>query len=136
MQKIKDGEGINSKELLKLEEELCILNPVITIDNIQRIQKKDFIVFLYEIIGLSYQEEPKALIEREFDRLIIEEWQYNSKQMEFLRFLKKVFADKKRIELEDFAKPPLSNDNPLDIFQLSDLEDIVTKLNEIKMGCK
>ena len=133
VQKIKDGEGINSKELLKLEEELCILNPVITIDNIQRIQKKDFIVFLYEIIGLSYKEEPKDLIEKEFDRLIIEEWQYNSKQMEFLRFLKKVFADRKRIELADFAKPPLSNDNPLDIFQPSDLENIVTKLNEMKI---
>jgi len=47
--------------------------------------------------------------------------------------LKKVFADKKQIELKDFAKEPLSNEHPLDKFQMAEIEAIVQKCNKIKM---
>ncbi|MBU1976550.1 MAG: DEAD/DEAH box helicase family protein, partial [Nanoarchaeota archaeon] len=46
IKKIKNGTGITPAELLKLEEQLSKLRPGITIENVQRIQKIDFLVFL------------------------------------------------------------------------------------------
>ena len=133
IQKIRSGTGITSKELLKLEEELLKLNPAYTIENIQRGLKKDFLTFISEIVGLSHEWDPKSLIEKEFDKHIIENSEYNSRQIEFLQVLKKVFADKKHIELKDFAKEPLSNEHPLDKFQMAEIEAIVRKCGKIRM---
>ncbi|VVB86031.1 Uncharacterised protein [uncultured archaeon] len=58
---------------------------------------------------------------------------YNSKQLEFLEVLKKVFADRKYIELSDMAELPLSAERPLDYFQIGELKSIVTKCNAIKV---
>jgi type I restriction enzyme R subunit len=132
--KIKNGEGITPAELLKLEEQLRELRPEITIDNVQRIQKIDFLLFLRKILGLKQEYDPQVLIEREFDAHIIRRSQhYNSEQIKFLQILKKVFARTKRIELKDFTVPPLSNERPLDKFQTSELQQIVVACNKIKM---
>ena len=134
VKKIKNGEGITPNELLKLEEQIKAIRPEITIDNIQRIRKIDFILFLRKIIGLTEEYDPKVLIEREFDSYILGKNQhYNSQQIEFLQLLKKVFADRKRIALEDFAKDPLKEERPLEKFQISELKAIVAKCNKIKI---
>jgi type I restriction enzyme R subunit len=132
--KIKNGEGITPAELLKLEEQLSALRPGITIDNVQRIQKIDFLLFLRKILGLKQEYDPQVLIEQEFDKHIIEKnQQYNAEQIKFLQILKKVFARTKHIELKDFTVPPLSNERPLDKFQASELQKIVVECNKIKM---
>ncbi|MFH1432575.1 MAG: DEAD/DEAH box helicase family protein [archaeon] len=132
--KIRNGEGITPAELLKLEEQLSALRPEITIDNVQRIQKIDFLVFLRNILGLKQEYDPSVLIEREFDKHILEKSQhYTSEQIKFLQILKKVFARTKHIELKDFTVPPLSNERPLDKFQTSELQRIVLECNKIKM---
>jgi type I restriction enzyme, R subunit len=132
--KIKDGKGITSSELLKLEKELNKIRPEITIENVQKIQKIDFILFLRKIIGMSQDYDPKEMIENEFDEYVINQNQkYNSSQIDFLQVLKKVFSRAKHIELNDFAKPPLSNEHPLDKFQISDLQKIVLKCSKIRM---
>ena len=134
IKKIKDGEGITPVELLKLEEQLRELKPEITIDNVQRIQKIDFLLFLRKILGLKQEYDPQVLIEREFDEHIIKRSQnYNSEQIKFLQVLKKVFSRTKHIELKDFTVPPLSNERPLDKFQTSELQKIVVECNKIKM---
>lgn len=134
LRKIKDGEGITSLELIKLEEELSKIRPGITIENVQKIQKIDFILFLRQILGLSQDYDPQEMIEREFDKHIIEKNQnYNSEQIKFLQVLKKVFARTKRIDLKDFTVPPLSNERPLDKFPTSELQKIVVECNKIKM---
>jgi type I restriction enzyme R subunit len=134
IKKIKDGEGVTPAELLKLEEQLRELRPEITIDNVQRIQKIDFLLFLRKILGLKQEYDPQVLIEREFDAHIIGKSQnYNSEQIKFLQILKKVFARTKHIELKDFTVPPLSNERPLDKFQTSELQEIVIRCNKIKM---
>jgi type I restriction enzyme R subunit len=134
IKKIKDGSGITPAELLKLEEQLRELRPEITIDNVQRIQKIDFLLFLRKILGLKQEYDPQVLIEREFDAHIIgKSQQYNSEQIKFLQVLKKVFARTKRIDLKDFTVPPLSNERPLDKFQTSELQKIVVECNKIKM---
>ncbi|CAG0978410.1 MAG: DEAD/DEAH box helicase family protein [Candidatus Methanoperedens sp.] len=131
--KIKSGEGITSSELKQLEAQLTELRPEMTIENIQKYQKKDFVVFLGEIIGLTNDNNPRQLIELKFDEFIIKNNNYNSKQLEFLEVLKKVFADRKYIELSDMAELPLSAERPLDYFQMADLKSIVAKCDAIKV---
>lgn len=133
IKKIRDGEGITSPELVELELQLSSLRPGLTIENVQKYQKTDFLSFLRKIIGLTHKYDPRELIEYEFDRYIIKETKYTSKQLGFLLVLKKVFANRKRIELSDLAKPPLSNEHPLDYFHIEDLKSIIKKCNKIVM---
>ena len=134
IKKLRDGEGITSDELLKLEKDLSKLNPNWTIENIQKIRKIDFLVFLHQIIGLTKEYDPKELIEREFDKHIIDHNQnYNSEQITFLRYLKKIFAVQKHLNLKDFAKHPLKEERPWDLFQEKQLAEIVQKCQKIKM---
>lgn len=132
IKKIKSGNGITSYELLELEAQLSALRPELTIENIQRYQKKDFLLFLREVIGLTRDYDPKELIEQRFDEFIMKN-HFNSKQIEFLRLLKKVFADRKHIEISDLAKSPLAEEHPLDYFRIDELKVIVKKCNQIKM---
>ena len=134
IKKIKEGEGITPTELLKLEEQLRELRPEITIENVQRFQKIDFLLFIRKILGLKQEYYPQVMIEREFDKHILDRNQhYNSEQIKFLQVLKKVFARTKHLELKDFTVPPLSNERPLDKFQTSELQRIVVEVNRIKM---
>ena len=131
--KIKNGECITSHELMELERSLSALRPEISINNIQKYHKKDFLLFIREIIGLSREKDPKELIEERFNKYIISDNPYNSRQLEFLMLLKKVFAERKHIEIEDFATSPLADEHPLDYFTLDELKTLVDKCNQIKM---
>lgn len=133
VKKISGGEGITSRELLELEAQLSELRPGFTIENVQRHQKKDFLVFLREVIGLTQEYDPRVLIERKFDKFIIEKNQYSFRQLEFLRLLKKVFADRKCIEIMDLGKPPFAEEHPRDYFRIDELKEIVGKCKQIKM---
>lgn len=132
--KIKKGKGVTCIELLELEKELAKLNPAYTVENIQEHLHKDFLKFIHDIIGLTKEYDPKELIEREFDKHIIDTVHYNSRQIEFLQMLKKVFANRKYIELKDFAKEPFKDENPVELFNgIDELKKIVVKCQEIKM---
>ncbi len=131
--KIRNGEGITPPELAELEFQLSSLRPGLTVDNVQKYQNIDFLSFLRKIMGLTEKRDPKELIEYEFDQYVLAKQEYNSKQLGFLLVLKKVFANRKRIELADFANPPLSNEHPLDFFRVEDLKLIIEKCNQIKM---
>jgi len=131
--KIKEGKCITSLELIELERSLSALRPEISIKNIQTHRKQDFLLFIREIIGLSREKDPKELIEERFDKYIISDHDYNSRQLEFLLLLKKVFADRKHIEIEDFANSPLADEHPLDYFTFDELKALVDKCNQIKM---
>lgn len=127
VRKLKNGEGITSKELLNLEKELSALRPELTINTIQRNRGTDFIIFLREIIGLTRKEDPKELIEKRFNKLILEDYPmnnhitFNSKQIEYLIMLKKVFAERKYVELKDLTKEPLGEGKHL--FKPNELKD-------------
>jgi len=134
VKKIKDGNGITCLELHELVKDLVRLNPSYTVENIQNNLKKDFLIFLFEMIGLTYEYDPKELIEREFDKHIINVIDYNSKQIEFLLLLKKIFIFRKYIELKDFAQDPFKGENPIELFNGRDeLKKIVEKCQKIKI---
>lgn len=133
VRKIKECEGVTSLELLELEKQLSEIKPGLTIENVQNYQHKDFFLFLREILDISCDGDPKDLIEKKFDEFIIQNKDYGPEQIEFLILLKKVFANRKYIKLTDFNKPPFEDEQPLEIFNQKDLEDIVDKINNIHM---
>lgn len=130
--KLKKGEGITSEELVRLEESMKDLGYGFTIEHIQKVQKKDFILFLYEVIGKSHDKDPRKVMESRFVEYIIENSHYSSKQIEFLRLLMKVFIERKKIRLEDLADDPFRDENPTDIFKFDELVSIVNKVNELR----
>lgn len=131
---IKEGLGITSIELKALEKQISSLHPEITVENVQKFRRKDFIVFLKEILGIPIEDDPRKKIEQKFDEFVVQSHYYTSRQREFLSLLKKVFAERKYLEISDFGKPPLSDEHPLEYFQLADLKSIVNKCNSIKVG--
>lgn len=133
VRKLKEGKGITSRELLDLEKELSLLKPEITIEYIQKQQNIDFLLFLRDIIKIKRNEDPRTLIEKRFDSYISNNPQYTSRQLEFLMLLKKVFAERKHIEMKDLGSPPFEDENPLDLFSYEELEGIVDKCNRIRM---
>ena len=85
-------------------------------------------------MGMTHDYDPQEMIEREFDKHVIESNKnYNSSQIEFLQLLKKIFARTKTVEIKDFTVPPLSNERPLDKFHMSELQKIVVKCSKIPM---
>ncbi|MDO8870545.1 MAG: DEAD/DEAH box helicase family protein [Methanobacteriaceae archaeon] len=133
VRKLKEGHGINSGELLDLERELSSLKPEITIEYIQKQQNIDFLQFLRDIIGLSRDDDPRMIIEKRFNDYIVENVHYTSRQVEFLMLLKKVFSERKHIEMKDLGGPPFEDENPLDLFSYEELVGIVDKCNRIRM---
>ena len=131
MNKLKEGQGVTSQELLEIEKKLKELNPTFTIDNIQ--QTKDFILFLRELLEIKGLPDPQDMIKWEFDKYVASKNEhYNSEQLKFLRLLEQVFVRAKRLELKNFAEHPLVELRPLDIFTKDQLEVIVQKCNKLK----
>ena len=131
LEKIKNGEGVTSKELLEIERRLRELNPRWTIDNIQ--QTKDFILFLRELLEVKGLPDPQEMIKWEFDKFVMDKNEhYNSQQLKFLRLLEQVFVRAKHVELKNFAEHPLAEGRPLDAFTKEQLENLVQKCNKLK----
>lgn len=130
--KLRKGDGLTSEELAQLVDVFKKIKPEISIPNIQQSYGEDFMVFLHEALGLTKTYDPKSLIERQFDDYILKNSRYNSKQLEFLALLKKVFVEQKSLDMSDFGKSPLSDQRPLDLFEMDRLEVIVKKCKQIK----
>ena len=131
IKKIRDGEGVTSKELLEIESKLKQLNSSYTIDNIQ--QSKDFVLFLRDLVEIKGLPDPQEMIKWEFDKFVADKNQhYNAQQLKFLRLLEQVFIRAKHIELKNFAEHPLAEGRPLDIFTKEQLEVVVKKCNALK----
>jgi len=48
--------------------------------------------------------------------------------------LKRIFSERKYIELKDFASQPFANENPVELFNgIDELKKIVVKCQEIKI---
>jgi type I restriction enzyme, R subunit len=131
MLKIKNGEGVTSKELLEIERKLRYLSPTCTIENIQ--EREDFMLFLRKLIDIKDLPDPQEMIKWEFDKHVIDKNEhYTSEQLNFLRNLEEVFVRAKHIELKNFAEHPLAEGRPLDLFSREQLEKVIGKCNELR----
>lgn len=130
LEKIRQGKGVTSGELLEIEKKLTSLNPAWTIENIQNIRKVDFVLFLRGLLSITDLPDPQEMIKNEFDKFVMgRNEHYNSEQLKFLRLLKQVFVRAKHIELKDFARHPLTEERPLDKFNREELVAIVDRCN-------
>ena len=133
MRKMKDGDGVTPIELLEIEKKLSSFNSSLTIDNIQNLRKIDFVLFLRQLLDVKNLPDPEEMIKQEFDKYVIDRNEhYNAEQIKFLRLLREVFVRAKHIELKDFAKHPLTEERPLDLFEKKDLVKIVEKCNQLR----
>lgn len=132
IKKLKNGSGLTADELTQLVGVFQKIKPEVNIPNIQQSYGEDFMVFLHEAIGLTKKYDPRELIERQFDEHIIKSNHYNSKQLEFLTLLKKIFIERKHLSVEDFGRSPLADERPLDLFEEKQLKAIVKICNKIK----
>lgn len=131
LKKIKDGEGVTSAELLKIEKKLRQLNPSFSIENIQ--QTKDFVLFLRGLLEIKGLPDPREMIKWEFDKFVADKNQhYNVEQLKFLRLLEQVFVRAKHIELKDLAEHPLVEGRPMDVFTREQLQVIVRQCNALR----
>jgi type I restriction enzyme R subunit len=125
-------EGINWHELCKISEMLSKLNPIWTIENIQKNQ--DFILFLRNVLDLKDLPDPEQMIKDEFEKLILYgNGAYNAQQISFLRMLSSFFAINKHLEKKDFTIFPLSEERPLEKFSPHQLEAIIKQVEKIRL---
>ncbi|MBI2629849.1 DEAD/DEAH box helicase family protein [Candidatus Pacearchaeota archaeon] len=132
IKKIKQGEGVTWKELFEIEKQLRELNSAWTIENIQK--RKDFVLFLRDILNLKDLPDPQIMIKDEFEKLIVENnKEYNAEQIKFLRLLEKFFAFNKHLTPKDLTNHPLADENPLDKFSSEQLKEIVNQVEKIRI---
>ena len=127
------NEGINWKELFRIEEVLKGMSSSFSFENVL-LRKGDYVLFLREILELQDLDSPEMLIRKQFDNLIIGSGKnYNSNQIQFLRTLEKFFILNKHLDKKDLVSYPLNEGNPLDLFGVKELEGILEKIEGIRI---
>jgi type I restriction enzyme R subunit len=125
-------EGVTWKELIDIEKTLTQINPMWTIENIQK--REDFVVFLRKILELKDLPDPQELIKQHFEKLIVENNQdFTTEQIHFLRLIEKFFAYNKHLTPKDLTSHPLADENPFDKFSHSELKNIISVVEKIKI---
>lgn len=125
-------EGVTWKELLAIEKTLTQINPIWTIENIQK--REDFVVFLRKILELKDLPDPQELIKQHFEKLIVENNQdFTTEQIHFLRLIEKFFAYNKHLTPKDLTSHPLADENPFDKFSQTELKNIIQVVENIKI---
>lgn len=125
-------EGVTWKELLDIEKTLTQINPLWTIENIQK--REDFVIFLRNILELKDLPDPQELIKQHFEALIVENNQnFTTEQIHFLRLLEKFFAYNKHLAPKDLTTHPLADENPFDKFSHTELKEIILIVEKIKI---
>ncbi|MGV8142170.1 MAG: DEAD/DEAH box helicase family protein [Candidatus Pacearchaeota archaeon] len=126
------SEGVTWKELLDIEKTLTQINPMWTIENIQK--RQDFVIFLRNILELKGLPDPQELIKQHFEKLIVENNKdLTSPQIHFLRLIEKFFAYNKHLTAKDITSHPLADENPLSKFSHAELKEIIQKVENIKI---
>jgi len=124
--------GITWRELYRISNMLAKLNPSWTIEKIQR--EQDFVLFLRNILNITDLPDPEYMIKQGFEKLINDRNKhYSSEQIKFLRILSSFFALNKRLERKDFTTHPLSEENPLAKFSEEELDEVIQKVEKIRI---
>ncbi len=137
---IEAGEEVSDQQLIELErvlrqelgEELHLSE-----QNIHRLyyfKVDSLLAFLRHILGLDGLLDYEAIISRQFDSFIAAH-AYSGDQVRFLRTVKQVFVQKRRLRLADLYEPPLTSfgtdaaDRLFSNEELSELLDLANQLS-------
>jgi len=126
------NEGVTWKELIDIEKTLTQINPIWTIENIQK--REDFIIFLRNMLDLKGLPDPQEMIKNHFEKLIVENNKdFTTEQIHLLRLIEKFFAYNKHLTPKDLTTHPLADENPFDKFSHTELKDIIHIVEKIKI---
>lgn len=115
IQRLKNGEGVNLDDLIKLEQtletELGSDELTLNEDNMLKafgLRVGSLTDFLKHILKLETLPSYEEIVRKSFD-IFIGKHNYNADQTKFLRTVQSVFIQKRKLEIADLYEPPFSN---------------------------
>lgn len=137
LQKIKQGQNINTTEVDQLAHLLHEEHPHITEDLLRKVyenRKARFIQFIRHILGIEILASFPDAVSQAFDQFIAEHRNLNSRQLEFLRLLKDFMIDREKVEKRDLIESPFTVIHPQGIrgvFSPSEINEILTLTDQL-----
>ncbi|WP_285338978.1 DEAD/DEAH box helicase family protein [Vibrio parahaemolyticus] len=137
LQKIKNGEVINSEEAQQLAQLLHQEHPHITEDLLRQVyknRKARFLQFIRHILGIEMLKSFPDEVSTAFDQFIRAHNTLNSRQLEFLNLLKNFIIEREKIDKKDLIKAPFTVIHPQGIrgvFGSSEINEILQLANEL-----
>lgn len=138
--KLKKGQKVTTEDLIRLEEtlEAELGTDEISLDdeNILKVfgvRVGSFVDFLKHILNIESLPAYETIVKKAFDAFILEH-NYNAYQSRFLRAVKNVFLQRKKLELADLYEEPFTNfgANAVDrLFSNSEVEEIVVFVRKL-----
>ncbi|QEW05136.1 type I restriction endonuclease subunit R [Nitrincola iocasae] len=131
LQKIKNGELVNSDEAEQLAELLHEEHPHITENLLRQVyknRKARFIQFIRHILGIEILKSFPDEVSAAFDQFIRAHTTLNSRQLEFLNLLKNFIIEREKIEKKDLINAPFTVIHPQGIrgvFSSAEINDIL-----------
>lgn len=115
LQKIKNGEEVNSTEANQLAELLHEEHPHITENLLRQVyknRKARFIQFIRHILGIEVLKSFPDEVSAAFDQFIRAHTTLNSRQLEFLNLLKNFIIEREKVEKKDLINAPFTVIHP------------------------
>lgn len=131
LQKIKNGEAVNTMEANELAELLHEEHPHITEALLQQVyknRKARFIQFIRHILGIEVLMSFPEQVSSAFDQFIRAHTTLSSRQMEFLNLLKNFIIEREKVEKRDLINTPFTVIHPQGIrgvFSPAEINDIL-----------
>lgn len=131
LQKIKNGEAVNSDEAQQLAELLHEEYPHITENLLRQVyknRKARFIQFIRHILGIEVLKSFPDQVSAAFDQFIRAHTTLNSRQLEFLNLLKNFIIEREKVEKKDLINAPFTVIHPQGIrgvFSPTEINDIL-----------
>lgn len=115
LQKIRNGQVVNSDEANELAELLHEAHPHITEDLLRQVyknRKARFIQFIRHILGIEVLKSFSDEVSTAFDQFIHAHTTLSSQQMEFLNLLKNFIIEREKVEKKDLINAPFTVIHP------------------------
>lgn len=115
LQKLKNGEPVNSDEAEQLAELLHEEHPHITeklLRQVYKNRKARFIQFIRHILGIEVLKSFPDEVSAAFDQFIRAHTTLNSRQLEFLNLLKNFIIEREKVEKKDLINAPFTVIHP------------------------
>ncbi len=131
LQKLKNGEAVNSDEANQLAELLNEEQPHITENLLRQVyknRKARFIQFIRHILGIEVLKSFPDEVSAAFEQFIRAHSTLNSRQLEFLNLLKNFIIEREKVEKKDLIKAPFTVIHPQGIrgvFSPTEINDIL-----------
>lgn len=137
LQKIKNGEVVNSEEAYHLAELLHEERPHITEDLLRQVyknRKARFLQFIRHILGIEELKSFPDEVSTAFEQFIRAHNTLNSRQLEFLNLLKNFIIEREKIDKKDLIKAPFTVIHPQGIrgvFGPTEINEILQLANAL-----